>query len=78
MEAANKAILSAEDIVAGHYRRFLNALTVFGPGLASEKKKAEKAAAKEGSTTATDAENDSTWDTEAWDAWEAAEGAPAK
>ncbi|OLQ10519.1 hypothetical protein AK812_SmicGene5727 [Symbiodinium microadriaticum] len=50
--AATKAVLSAEDIVAGHYR------------LASEKKKAEKAASKEGGTT-TDGENpDSSWDAE--------------
>ena len=27
-EAATKAVLSAEDIVAGHYRRFLDALTL--------------------------------------------------
>ncbi|OLP80895.1 hypothetical protein AK812_SmicGene38630 [Symbiodinium microadriaticum] len=63
IEAATKAVLAAEDIVTGHYR------------LASEKKKAEKAASKEGATT--DAENatDSPWDTE-WEAWESA--APAK
>ncbi|CAE7742193.1 unnamed protein product [Symbiodinium sp. CCMP2592] len=62
IEAANKAVLSAEDIVAGHYR------------LNSEKKKAEKAAAKDGG--ATDAEYDSSWDTEAWDS--SAAQAPAK
>lgn len=27
MEAATKAVLAAEDIVTGHYRRFLDALT---------------------------------------------------
>ncbi|CAE7443308.1 unnamed protein product [Symbiodinium sp. CCMP2592] len=62
IEAANKAVLSAEDIVAGHYR------------LNSERKKAEKAAVKDGG--ATDAEYESSWDTEAWDSSAAA--APAK
>ncbi|CAE7413160.1 unnamed protein product [Symbiodinium sp. CCMP2592] len=61
IEAANKAVLSAEDIVAGHYR------------LNSERKKAEKAAAKDG---VTDGEYDSSWDTEAWDSSVAE--APAK
>ena len=92
MQAANKAVLEAEDIVAGHYRRFLNALTVFGlrklsrsalqymheliTGLAAQKKKAEKAAAKEGGTT--DAENTESWDAEAWEAWESEGSRPAK
>ncbi|CAE7853525.1 unnamed protein product [Symbiodinium necroappetens] len=75
MQAANKAVLEAEDIVAGHYRRFLNALTVFRLCLAAQKKKAEKAAAKEGGT---DAENTESWDAEAWEAWESEGSRSAK